>query len=91
MGRDEENIQIFKKLGIEEYFKLPPCGVDVQRAYELMTTMNKDGTAKPTDKDGQKVIVPVNEAIIRDALKFKEGRKDLFHRMNEKDRGLVFL
>ena len=33
----------------------------------------------------------VNEAIIRDALKFKEGHEDLFHRFIEKDRGLVFL
>ena len=49
MGRDEENLQVFKKLGIEEYFRLPPCGVDVQRAYELMTTMNEDGLAELTD------------------------------------------
>ena len=73
LGLEEGYIDIYKKIGLEDYFRLPPCGVDVQRAYELMTTIDSIGTADLTNKEGEKVVVSINENLIREALHFKEG------------------
>ena len=31
MGRDDEYIDVFRRLGLKDYFRLPPCGVDIPR------------------------------------------------------------
>lgn len=36
-------------MGIEGFFHLPPWGVDVQRAYKLMTSMEEDGMIEITN------------------------------------------
>ena len=50
--REKELQEIYAKLGIEGYFKLPPWGIDVQRAYELRKTIDKIRTVKLIGKDG---------------------------------------
>ena len=59
LGKEKELLDVYKEVGIDEYFKLPPCGIDVQRAHELMTTIEEDGVAELTNKDGEKVKVPI--------------------------------
>ena len=31
LGKDEEYISVYKRLGLENYFRLKPCGVDVHK------------------------------------------------------------
>lgn len=50
----QECQQVFKKKGLNEYFQLPPWGVDVHRSYELMTYINQDGVAKMTRHEEKK-------------------------------------
>ena len=50
-------IEIFEKVGLDNYFKLDPWEVDFQRAYELMTTINEDGVTTLTNKEGEEVQV----------------------------------
>ena len=52
LGLEEKVQDVYAKLGIEFYFKLPPWGIDVQRAYEVMTIIDKIGTVTLTRKDG---------------------------------------
>lgn len=64
----EVNMRIFKQVGLEGYFGLEPWGVDIQRAYELMTTINSDGMATLTNKEGEKVQVHISKELISKAL-----------------------
>lgn len=41
----EPNMKILRHVGLDGYFGLEPWGVDLQRTYELMTTINKEGVA----------------------------------------------
>ena len=77
---------------MEDYFWLPPCGVDVQRAYELMTSIDSIGsTAELTNTYGEKVVVTVNENLVKEALHFKEGYKDMKHRLTKSNHDKFFL
>ena len=51
----EPNMKIFKQVGLDGYFGLEPWGVDIQRAYELMTTINKEGAATLSTPEGETV------------------------------------
>ena len=77
LGQDEDLQDVYTKLGIEGYFKLKPWGIDVQRAYELMTSIDEIGTVTLTGEDGLPKMFAINEYIIQDALHFKEGYEDM--------------
>ena len=64
LGKEDKYITVYRRLGLENYFRLKPCGVDVQRAYELMTTIDPIGTADITDLEGVQRVVTVNETTI---------------------------
>ena len=85
MGRDDEYMDVFRRLGLEDYFRLPSCRVDIQRAYELMISIDAIGTAKITNREGEKVIVPVNKNLVKEALHLKEGYEDMKHRLSKED------
>ena len=72
-GLEDKVQNVYAKLGIEGYFKLPPQGIDVQRAYELMNTIDKIEIVTLIGKDGQPKMVVINEHIVQDTLHFKEG------------------
>ena len=65
--------EVFSKVGIDRYFKLAPWGVDYQRSYELMTTLDMEGNAMISDMDDKKVKIKVDEALIEEALKWRPG------------------
>lgn len=87
----DEYITVYRRLGLDGYFCLKPCGVDVQRAYKLMTTIDPIGSANITDLEGNEKQVIVNEAMVQDALKFKEGYQDMKHRLTKEDHDRYFL
>ena len=64
----EPNMNIFKKVGLDGYFGLEPWGVDLQRAYELMTTIDKDGVATLTMPEGETMQVQISADLISEAL-----------------------
>lgn len=66
-------------------------GVDIQRSYELMTLIDKDGLETLRNKDNEKILVFINKHIINYALKFKEEHESLSKHLNEVDRNKTFL
>ena len=38
-------MSIYNKVGLERYFSLPTWGTDVMRAYQLLSTLQEDGSA----------------------------------------------
>ena len=52
LGTVDKYKEVFRRVGLDGYFSLKPCGVDIQRAYELMTTIDKIGIVTLTRKDG---------------------------------------
>ena len=91
LGKEDKYITVYRRLGLESYFRLKPCGVDMQRAYELMTTIDPIGTANITDLEGNEKVVIVNETTVKEALHFKEGHQDLKHRLTKDDHDRYFL
>ena len=53
-------------MGLDGYFGLEPWGVDLQRAYELMTTIDKDGVATLSMPEGE--TMQVSADLISEAL-----------------------
>ena len=62
-------------LELENYFRLKPCEVDVQQAYELMKTIEPIGTADLTNLEGEKVVVSINKNLVKEALHSKTAMK----------------
>ena len=91
LGKEDEYLTVYRRLGLENYFRLKPCGVDVQRAYELMTTIDPIGTANITDLEGNKVVVSINENTVKEALHFRDGYEDMKHRLTKEDHDKYFL
>ena len=71
---------IYTKVGLESYFSLPAWGMDVQKACQLITTLQDDGSASIQDVQGQEMIVNINEETIRDALMIPIGNQSLMVR-----------
>ena len=80
-------MEIFKKVGLDGYFSLPPCVIDLQRSYELLSTIDKDGNVKVTDLDGEVTEVKIDEQLINEALHFKTiGALKLAHMLTKVER-----
>ena len=70
--QNDAQVQIvFRKVSLEGYFRLPPWGMDYQRSYELMTSIDANGNAILTDLTGSKVKVTIDKATIERALRLK--------------------
>lgn len=85
-------MNVFKSVGLDAYFSLPPCAVDIQRSYELMSSINKDGIAKITNMEGEETEVRIDEEVINEALHFRNrGVLRLPHRLTNSERRQTFL
>ena len=73
LHNDKEVKEVLRKIQMEDYFSLPPWGVDYQRSYELMTTLNMEGHAMVTNLEDKKVQIEVTTETIGDALKLRQG------------------
>ena len=60
--------KIFKTANMAGYFKLKPWGPDLQRAWELVRSIDKIGATTITNFDGHQVQVNISPKVIRDAL-----------------------
>lgn len=57
-----------EKIDLHRFYKLPPTGVDVQRAYELIQNMKAYGNMKITSLEGEEMIVNITLELIAKAL-----------------------
>ena len=90
--RKKECMEIFKKVGLDGYFSLPPYGIDLKRSYELLSTIDKDGNTKIMDLDGKVTEVKIDENLINVALHFKTmGALKLPYRLIEAERSQTFM
>ena len=77
IGIHNDVMPVFSKVGLEAYFSLPAWGIYTKRSYQLLTTLEVDGTAKVDGPDDVKTTVVINEDLIRDALKVPKGNINL--------------
>ena len=79
-------------MGLSQYFSLPPWGIDVRRAYELMTTLDDASIASISDKDGMKLQVQITEELVSEALKMPTPAQAqrLPHQLNEVEKKVTF-
>lgn len=59
---------LWESLCLEGYFALPPWGPDLQRAWELITTLDDQNYFKVTDLQGNQQKILLNRKLIRKAL-----------------------
>lgn len=92
LHKAKECQEVFRKVGLDGYFNLPPWGVDIQRSYELMTTIDKDGNAVLTGKDGEELTINITEETVCDALKLPPPNiaMKLPHHLTEQERKETF-
>lgn len=86
IAKQPESMNIYKAVGLDGYFKLPPCNIDIKRAHELMTTITEDGLAEITNEADEVVSVPINENTFSEALHFKHGTEDLSKHLSDAER-----
>ena len=86
-------MKIFRQVGLDGYFGLEPWGVDIQRAYELMTTINKEGVATLSTPEGEIVQVQISEDMISEALHLPKPSQaaKIPHHLIEQERKDTFL
>lgn len=65
----EECQKIFSKMDLDEQFKLPPWGIDTQKSYEPMKTIEEDGTMKIINKKDKELQVRITKELINESLK----------------------
>ena len=72
-AHDDDAMAVFSRVGLDPYFSLPAWGVDVERAYQLLSTIEEDGSATIRGSDGQAVMVRITENTVQDALLVPKG------------------
>lgn len=63
---------LWESLCLEGYFALPPWGPDLQRAWELLSTLDEQNYFKVTDFQGNQRKVLLHRALVRKALHLAE-------------------
>ncbi|MCO5577473.1 hypothetical protein L7F22_031306 [Adiantum nelumboides] len=91
LHRRPEVASAVRAVHLEQFFRLPPWGIDYMRAHELMSSIQYDGKAMLTDSDGAKVEVLITKDIINEALQFIHGAYDLIPKTKAIDNEKAFL
>ncbi|MCO5605538.1 hypothetical protein L7F22_059721 [Adiantum nelumboides] len=91
LHRRPEVVDLIRAVHLEQFFRLPPWGTDYMRAHELMSSIQYDGKAMLTNKDGVKVQVLITTAIANEALHFYPGTYDLLAKTKSIDNEKAFL
>ena len=63
----------FKDMRLHHHFRMRPCGVDVKRCHQLLTSLDIQGKARIEDAKGELIEVQINEDLIAEALKLPKG------------------
>ncbi|MCO5580801.1 hypothetical protein L7F22_034672 [Adiantum nelumboides] len=80
-----------RAIHLEQFFRLLPWGIDYMRAHEVMSSIQYDGKAMLTDRDGSKVEVLITTKIVNEALHFHLGMYDLIPKTKSIDNEKAFL
>ena len=80
LAQHNDAMKIYEKVGLAQYFFLTPCGIDVKRAYEVISSLTDGGVAQVEDQDGVMVQVNITEALVSEALKLSRGTLSLLTR-----------
>ena len=70
---------------------MPPWGIDVKRAYRVISTLTDEGVAQVEDQDGTLVQVNITKALIAEALKLPRGSLSLLTRNTAEETNATFL
>ena len=65
------------QIGIDRFFKLMPCGVDVKKILQILKTVNTQGQATIDNDQGEPIPLHITLIIIADALHVRKEGKDL--------------
>ncbi|MCO5600776.1 hypothetical protein L7F22_054891 [Adiantum nelumboides] len=77
LHRRPEVADPIRAVHLEQFFRLPPWGIDYMRAHELMSSIQYDGKALIIDKDGVKNQVLITTDTVNEALHLYPGIHDL--------------
>ena len=85
-------MQVFRLVGLERHFHLPPCKVDPKRVHKMMTTLKEYGTFQLTYKDKELVEVRINGPMVSAALLVREGNHQFSNlELENKEKLCLFL
>lgn len=91
MLQKQREIQgVFHHAGVDNYFRDEIPRVDLQRAWELQTSITDKGIARITDKDGVLTKVYITADTVREALQFRVGVRDIPARSHPNEYKKVF-
>ena len=83
--------EIFNLVGLKDFYRLPPWGIDIRQSFELMTSITKEGVAQMTNKDDEVVQVQITDRLINEALHFKADCPSLVAQLMDSERKATFL
>ena len=63
--------------GIDKFFGLKPCGIDVQKVLQMLKTMQEDGHCIVQNDQGRDVPLQINARLISEALHLSREGRDL--------------
>ena len=63
----------FKDMRLHNHFRMRPCGVDVKRCHQLLSSLDIQGKARIENATGEVIEVQINEDLIVEALKLPKG------------------
>lgn len=84
-------MKIYEKVGLAQYFSLLPWGIDIKRAYQVISTLTDEGVAQVEDQEGTLVQVNITEALIAEALKLPRGSLSLLTRNIAEETNATFM
>lgn len=91
MQAHSDLVEFYRRLGLARYFSLPPWGIDVKRAWQLMTTIGEDGMAQIEDMQNNMITVHITRSLIAEALYMPTGNMSLTAKLAPKDIQQKFL
>ncbi|KAI5078964.1 hypothetical protein GOP47_0006635 [Adiantum capillus-veneris] len=89
--RHQDVVTIYSKVALVPYLPLPPWGMDVKRAYQMLSSLTEEGTATIDDRDGMLVEVNITEELVSEALKIPRGNVSLMSRNTPEESNATFL
>ena len=91
LAQHNDAAKIFEKVGLLQYFSLPPWGIDVKRSYQIISTLTEEGTTQIEDNEGTLVQVNIIEALISKALKLLRGNQSILTRNTTEKTNTMFV
>ena len=86
LGQEDEYQEVYSKLVIEGYFKLPPWNLDYMRAYQELNIMDTNKKCWVTNIQGQQVKLTMSRRMVRVAASSRALSVDNLLRIRVKRR-----